>query len=530
MTPSSLRAVARAGLVALIIVALFVVLGGGPTRVDSPVAAAGGDLGAGGEFHPLTPSRILDTRRWDASPSMTPDGASFVADVVGRGGLPSFVDADGDGLDDQVLAVAVNITVVDPDAAGFLSAAGVGLVAGESSIVNFSAHDDVPNAAILRPGIGGRLEFTLTAPWVDAGSADVLVDVVGWFSTSLVMERGARLAPVTPYRVLDTRRTDTPLGPADAIEVPIRGRAGVPDDASVVGVVVNLTAVNDLVASQDTYLSVVPELPNGVPSTSTLNLHAGTIRPVGAIVPLGQNGSVVVFNRSGDVHVLVDVMGYLIDGADVSSRAGRVVPLAAPYRMLDSRQAQFGGQPFGPGRAEDWSMDSFIASVSVEGEWLGPQSAVIGNVTAASLRTDASIAVSSSFVTVAPADAALPDASLLNIVAGRDVANFALLAYGSSGDADAAVTLQNAFGYVDLIVDAAAVVLDEWPEPPATTSTSTSTSTSTTSTSSTTSTTTPDTTTTTSTTTSTTSTSTTTSTTSSSLPPISVAPAAERYP
>jgi hypothetical protein len=456
---------------------------------------------------------------------MTPDGASFVADVVGRGGLPSFVDADGDGLDDQVLAVAVNITVVDPDAAGFLSAAGVGLVSGESSIVNFLAHDDVPNAAILRPGIGGRLEFTLTAPWIDAGSADVLVDVFGWFSTSLVMERGARLAPVTPSRVLDTRRLDAPLGPAEVIEVPIRGRAGVPDDGSVVGVVVNLTAVNDLVASQDTYLSVLPEPPNGVPSTSTLNLHAGMIRPVGAIVPLGSDGSVVVFNRSGDVHVLVDVMGYLIDGADAASRAGRVVPLTAPYRMLDSRQSQFGGQPLGPGRAEDWSMDAFVASVSVEGEWLGPQSAVMGNVTAASLRTEASIAVSSSFVTVAPADAALPDASLLNIVAGSDVANFALLAYGPSGDADAAVTLRNAFGYVDLIVDAAAVVLDEWPEPPMTTSTSSTTSTTSTST-----TTTPETTSTTSTTSTSTTTSTTSTSRSSSLPPISVAPAAQRYP
>lgn len=475
MTPLSRRANAGVGLAAGLGAMLFVVLGGGPASVDSPVVAAGVDLGAGGEFHPLAPSRILDTRRWASSPQMTPDGESFVADVVGRGGLPSFVDADGDGFDDQVLAVAVNITVVDPDAAGFLSAAGVGLVAGESSIVNFLAHDDVPNAAILRPGLGGRLEFTLTAPWIDAGSADVLVDVFGWFSTSLVVERGARLVPVTPYRVLDTRRIGAPLGPAEVIEVPIRGRAGVPDDAPVVGVVVNLTAVNDLLTSQDTYLSVVPERPNDVPSTSTLNLHAGTIRPVGAIVPLGPDGSVAVFNRSGDVHVLVDVMGYLIDGADASSRAGRVVPLTAPYRMIDSRQAQFGGQPFGPGRAEDWSMDAFIASVSVEGEWLGPQSAVIGNVTAASLRTDASIAVSSSFVTVAPADAALPDASLLNIVAGRDVANFALLAYGPSGDADAAVTLQNAFGYVDLIVDAAAVVLDEWPEMPATSSTTSTT-------------------------------------------------------
>ncbi len=164
-------------------------------------------------------------------------------------------------------------------------------------------------------------------------------------------------------------------------------------------------------------------------------------------------------------------------------------------------------------------MDRFVERVAVNGSWIGPQSAVIGNLTATGLRQESAIAVGSTFVTVSPAGGSLPDASILNVVPGRDVANMALVTFGATSEADRAVVFRNAFGYVDLVLDAAAVVLDEWPEPTTTSSTSTSTTTSSTST----------TTTTTSTTTSSTTTSTSVSpATTATSTPITVSPAGGR--
>ena len=143
---------------------------------------------------------------------------------------------------------------------------------------------------------------------------------------------------------------------------------------------------------------------------------------------------------------------------------------------------------------------------------------MIGNLTATGLRQESAIAVGSTFVTVSPAGGSLPDASILNVVPGRDVANMALVTFGATSEADRAVVFRNAFGYVDLVLDAAAVVSDEWPEPTTTTSTSTTTSTTSTTSTSTTSTTTSSTTTSTSVSPATTATST----------PITVSPAGGR--
>lgn len=77
----------------------------------TPVHAEG--LGAGGEYHPLTPARIFDSRPGLAINDVEPAGAkaigsTFDLQLLGQGGVP----ADGAG----VLAVVVNVTVraIDP--------------------------------------------------------------------------------------------------------------------------------------------------------------------------------------------------------------------------------------------------------------------------------------------------------------------------------------------------------------------------------------------------------------------------------
>ena len=62
----------------------------------------------------------------------------------------------------------------------------------------------MPNLAIVRPGADGKLSIRLFSS-AATGSADVIVDVFGWIATSANPDRGARLVPVTPGRIYDSR-------------------------------------------------------------------------------------------------------------------------------------------------------------------------------------------------------------------------------------------------------------------------------------------------------------------------------------
>ena len=50
-----------------------------------------------------------------------------------------------------------------------------------TSIINFAPSQTVPNVAIVRPGADGQLTIGLFG---QSGTAHVVVDVFGWFSTS----------------------------------------------------------------------------------------------------------------------------------------------------------------------------------------------------------------------------------------------------------------------------------------------------------------------------------------------------------
>ena len=457
------------GLVAAVAVAgAFVATAVVATPSAGPADAAD-PLGAGGEYHALAPARILDTRTGTGGISgaraLTPTtGTAFDVQVLGQGGVPEPARA-GD-----VLAVAMNVTVTGPSQQGYLRIWGTGATEGDSSLVNFQSGQTVPNMVIARPGADGKVSIRLISEGA-AGTAHVLVDVFGWFSTSNNAERGARLIPVGPGRIFDSRNPvfgDRPLGVTETVEVTFRGAdslspaqtAIVPNDATVVGALVNVTGVNNLPGSTATFLSVVPTAPPaGIwPTTSNLNLRAGQIKANLALVPVGPDGKLRVFNERGSVDVVVDVVAYLVDDRPVETRQGRVVPLASPFRALDTRSAAAGDAPLFPGRAESWSFADFVADVRLNGEAIGAQSAVIGNLTATNLQRQFAWAPVDTFMTVYPGGSTLPEASNVNLVEGESVPNMALLRFGYVG-ADPQVTFYNYNGLVDYLVDVSAVVL-----------------------------------------------------------------------
>ena len=427
-------------------------------------------LGAGGEYHPLRPVRIFDSRNNtnDSVPlglkPTSPQGQTFDVDILGQGGVPA------DAAD--VLAVVANVTVVGATFDGFLSIYPTGSRCRDCSLVNFAPGEAVPNLTVLGAGTGGEWTISLVTPG-GSGSAHVLIDVFGWISTSQypdAADSGARFRPIPPSRVLDTRSrpvpagwaTGKPIGTMEQLTLPIRGANGVvPNSDGVTGVMVNVTAANNAPGNQPTYLSVTPtRTPAGAePATSVTNVAPGQVKANTAIVPVGDDGAIRIFNRSGAAHVIVDVLGYLEQGASDTSRAGRVIPLDAPFRVFDTRQTAFASTPLGFATKEEWSFKAFAESVSLNGLPIGAQSALIGNLTGTGLEPLYPGQDVTTYMTVYPGNGSPPNSSNINVTPGRSVPNMSLLTYGTVGADPYTISAFNFDGSIHYLLDVYAVVL-----------------------------------------------------------------------
>jgi hypothetical protein len=447
-----------------VLVASTLAMGIGTGVGPVPAAHAAG-LGAGGEYHPLTPTRIYDTRA--PGINTTPGaiqtssaGGSADVTILGQGGVPN--------LPGSVLAVALSITVVSPTNEGYLQVYPTGSAAGISSVVNYAVGQTVPNMTILTLGSGGRITIKLVTP--TPGAADVLIDVFGWFSTSDFDTTGARLIPVGPGRIFDSRDpafnpSVQPLGAGELVRVPIRGADAlnptvsdiVPNSPNVVGVVLNVTGINDQQGSSNTFVSALPEDPSGQVTTSNLNLTPGQVKANLVIVPVtNADGAIRLFNNAGRTHLAVDVVGYMLANQDPGTRLGRVVPLSSPFRAFDTRDANFGSVQLGPGQAEAWSFKQFAGSVTLDGQSVGNQIALIGNITGTGLTRFVPNQPVATYLTLYPEGATRPNSSNINVTEGVNIPNMAVVKLGT----DQVIKAYNNAGYLHYLFDVSAVVLD----------------------------------------------------------------------
>ncbi|WP_394930634.1 hypothetical protein [uncultured Ilumatobacter sp.] len=468
---------------------------GGPS---GGVVSATTSIDAGGEFHPLTPTRILDTR----------PGAYSINDIAPQGPKsagfgPGTNIADGEfnfnplGLGDlpenatDILAIVATISVVGPTRSGYLAVYPKGFEFGGpdgkgevSALITYAPDQVVPNLAIV--GIGEDDSITFNLYMDGAGTANVLVDVVGFISTSQYGTAGSRLEIVNPGRILDTRTSPNPrngsFGADDSMELQIRGVDAVapkvtdivPNDASITAVMVNLALVNNKPGSKDTFLSATPTAlgPNDKATASSF-AHAGDIKANMAIVPIGPDGRVHFYNHEGDVDLVVDVLGYFKSGGDVSTNSGRVVPLEAPFRAFDTRLGEFGDAPLQHGSTEQWSFENFAESVTLNpgaaNEQSNPkQQGFIGDLFAVGLQKlyPEDSDQSGSFLQLVPGG--LPSNPLsanINFGVGEVVPNMSLVKFGESERQDGTGTDKyvveafNAYGSVDYVLDVYAIVL-----------------------------------------------------------------------
>ena len=115
------------------------------------------------------------------------------------------------------------------------------------------------------------------------------------------------LYALTPCRLIDTRSITPPPLPVQGARTfnVVGGTCGIPSTAKAV--VLNLTVVTPPAAG---FLTLYPG-DQALPLVSTLNFRAGQVRANNAIVPIGADGTLAIFNGSnGTAEVVVDVVGY----------------------------------------------------------------------------------------------------------------------------------------------------------------------------------------------------------------------------
>ena len=135
-----------------------------PTPTLTPTAPP---LVAG--FYTLTPCRLADTR--DAP-------GPYGGPALSAGGTRSFVMVGTCGIPPEADAIAVNVTVTQPTAAGHVLIYPLGVPQPITSTINYSAGQTRANNAIVQDGANGSIAATCGQ---GSGTTHFIIDVVGYF-------------------------------------------------------------------------------------------------------------------------------------------------------------------------------------------------------------------------------------------------------------------------------------------------------------------------------------------------------------
>jgi hypothetical protein len=215
-----------------------------------------------------------------------------------------------------------------------------------------------------------------------------------------------------------------------SLSAPTGGTVVVPDNA--VAVSLNVTAVKP---SGGGHITVFP---CGVaePTTSNLNYVAGQVVANGVIAPIGTNGK-VCFTAFRETDLIVDIAGYF---------SGEGFIGATPKRLVDTRigtgSVVAKVSPGTPLRVKVTDV-----SISTAG---GTNTTIPTTIAAAALNMTVVNPVGGGHLTVYPCDVSEPEASNLNYVAGKVVANGVIAQPSADGEVCVA-----AFRDTDVIVDIA---------------------------------------------------------------------------
>jgi hypothetical protein len=358
-----------------------------------------------GRYNPMVPVRALDTRAGI--------GASRRKVVAGE---TVTLRLGGAVVPDGTAAVSLNVTVTEPDGAGYVTVFPCGSAPPLASNLNYDAGETIANLTTVALDADGDVCLYTMA------GAHLIADVDGYFPADAAFHGTA------PVRLLDTRNgVGAPAVPVDAggtVALSVLGRPEIalPTDASTV--VLNVTATN---ADGAGFVTAWP-CGQPMPHASNLNVTAGHSVANLLMVKVGAGGKVCL-SSMGRVDLVADLQGWLT-GDDVYTSV-------LPERLLDTRVAPT--PRVGAGQT---------VALTVAGTATVPDNAGAVSINVTALDADAP-----GFVTVWPCGTPRPTASNLNLGPDQAVPNLVVSKIGTDGqvclftmtDADLVVDLQGWF-------------------------------------------------------------------------------------
>ncbi len=366
---------------------------------------------------------------------------SVVVDNASRLGPPKVIELPVAGVQltspfgpfltvpSSVSAVALNVTAVDPTAAGFITVWPCGVARPLASNLNYVAGDIVANGVIASVGSPGSVCL------YSQKETDLIVDIAGWFE-------GTAYVGATPTRLVDTRDgTGGVLGQVTAsspmtiqvTDLLVVNAAGASTTipSSIGAVALNVTVVQP---SASGFVTLWP-CDVSRPLSSNVNYTRSSIVANGVIAPVSAAGTVCLYSQA-PTDVIVDLAGWF---------PGQSFTGTTPTRLADTRDGT-GGRTGAITSADVLSIPIHNITLNVG----GVNQQVPGTATAAALNVTVVNPTRSGFATVWPCGVSRPLASNLNFTVGQVVANNVVAPVGN----DSSVCLFSNVS-TDIVVDIA---------------------------------------------------------------------------
>jgi hypothetical protein len=220
-----------------------------------------------GRLVAVAPYRIADTRE---------DGGRVTAR------MSYAVNVAGHGMPGDTTAVLLNITVDNPESAGFVTAYPCGGEVPLASNLNFLAGQTIANSAVVRIGSNHTVCFFVS------NETDLIVDVNGSYSASSSV---GFPTDAHQQRLLDTRTTGSAAA-GSVQEVDLSNVSSVPANAT--SVTLNVTVDGPQWSG---FVTVFP-CSSGRPLASNVNFVAGQTVANSVTVPVGVTHTVCVFTTA----------------------------------------------------------------------------------------------------------------------------------------------------------------------------------------------------------------------------------------
>ncbi|MEY9965713.1 hypothetical protein ABIA33_003759 [Streptacidiphilus sp. MAP12-16] len=393
----------------------------------------------GQQYVALAPTRVLDTRIGLGAPKRTLAAGTSMNLTLGRTDTDNVWNPASDYVPLGATSVVLNVTVVNPAHAGYLTVYPYGSAVPNASTVNYAAHQTVSNLVTVPLSADGKVSIAGNS------STDVVADVQGYYATRNYVLGYGTLVGTAPTRILDTR-----IGfggysyQGTELRLPLTGRVSMPADA--------VAAVLDVTVANPGSTGFVTAYPAGRarPTASNLNFAKGETTTSQVVVQLGTNGSIMLGDGWTRYPLVADLVGYYVpmQGAQAWSAMpmAQVRPLftTAPTRILDTRTTTGVTKPapIGPGG---------VLRVQVTGVDGLPQ-----GLTYALVNLTAPNTTTSGYLTAYADGASRSGTSNLTLTPGQTTSNLVLIPVG----ADGAVDIFNHSNGTDVIADVEGYYVD----------------------------------------------------------------------